>query len=592
MTRQYGVIICALWVLAFKNFSYAQELMPIEEIRSGMSGKTHTVIRGSEIIELDTEILGVMWNYLGPDKHVILGRLVDERTALSGAVHGMSGSPLYIGGKLVGALAYRVGTFEKDGHCGFTPIKDMLDVNALKAIPRDVSVFHTSRFNLISDFTHSITKLDKPKQQHMEYLGLPFSITGWKSEFNHLLDKIFPDMPLMLASTGGVSLEDDKVQSYPLEAGSALAAVFVSGDITMAGTGTLTWRKGDRVLGFGHPMLGLGEVQLPMASAEILSILPSYFRPFKIANTGKMSGTITQDRTAAIAGKIGKLPEMGTYKIKRQWNGVSQETLEGGFAKHRALTPQLILMIMIQSMILGDELSDEVSLRLEGKLGFKDYPSLILDGVYSGTRSERMSALFDQGFTIMNLVNEYAYELDITSLELDVKTLEQASVWEIEKVVLDPPVIRSDQKIEAVITLRNLAGEREVQRFSFELPEHIKDGQVGIYVGGGDVLEGSEKRKGALSLARDARDRIYSLNKQFQADHLYLRLYTNDLGARVRQRDQTGLPYSVLSVMGKNAAAKPALQPLSRKVWFDQARKIDGVIRGGKVVEAKVKKGL
>ena len=582
----WGVVL--LSIFCFYGQLIAQQMMPLTDIKPGMMGKSHTVIQGSEIVELDTEILGVMWNYLGPDKHVILGRLVDERTVLSGAVHGMSGSPLYIDGKLVGALAYRIGAFEKDGHCGFTPIADMLAVQKLKERRRDTPFFKVSRFDPLSSFQGEVW--ESRKKSEVSHLSLPLSVTGWRSEFNHVLENLFPDLPVMPVAGGSVALEDGTQKSYPLKPGSALSAVLISGDITAAGTGTLTWRSGDEILGFGHPIMGLGEVQFPLASAEILSILPSYMRPHKISNVGKMDGTIRQDRGPAIAGKIGALPEMGTYHIQRQHEGITKEVLEGGFAKHRSITPQLLLMIMIQSMVMGEEFSAEVSLRLKGKIHFKDHPSLVLDGAYSGSSSSRIMALMDQGFMMMELLSDFSHELDISSLELDVQSIEEASIWEVEKIVTNPPVMKAGEKAEAVVTLKNLLGDRQNRRFTLELPEHVKGGMVGVYAGGGDIIEGLEKSSRLFAKDMSAEDAIYRLNQHYQSDQLFLRLVTNEAGVKVGRFKQTALPRSVLSVMAKNADSKPDLLGLKQKVWLEDSKKMNGVIKGVKMKQIKVEK--
>ncbi|MDR1146932.1 MAG: sporulation protein SpoOM, partial [Verrucomicrobiales bacterium] len=376
------VILLGAWSAGF-SFAALPPILPVSELTPGMRGKTLTVMQGTEIVELETEILGVWKNALAPGKDLIVARLVDEKTKLTGAVHGMSGSPLYIDGKLVGALSRRLGMFEKDGHCGFTPIEDMLDVGKRMAADDDLKPFPWS-----AGQDGTLTPQVKPAG---DYLALPLSISGWNERLRELLEPLFPADGLFVPLAGGGAAAG-AVEGAPIAPGSPLAVVLMSGDIDVAGTGTVTAVDDDEVLAFGHPMLGVGAVEFPFARAEIISTLPSYYYPHKISNTGQLAGTLKQDRLSAVAGNLGKLPALAAYEIQRKHNGERRPTWRGQMVKDYRLAPMLVLILAAVALDGGQDYSYHATLRLKGEIVFEGLPPVKLDGIYSGRRYQ---ALFD-----------------------------------------------------------------------------------------------------------------------------------------------------------------------------------------------------
>ncbi|HEY8965958.1 MAG TPA: sporulation protein SpoOM, partial [Candidatus Methylacidiphilales bacterium] len=278
-------------------------LIPTSEIKPGMHGVSYTVLQGSEIVPLDTEILGVAENALGPGYDLIIGKLVDPKSALVEAVHGMSGSPLYIDGRLAGALSRRLTQFEKDGHCGFTPIADMLRVEG----PDGKGTFASrAAKGEASEPPFSVEGLLRGQiagavaSPGFAALGVPLSVTGLSAELTGKVLKSFGMEASGWIPVSGGSRSEARLAKAELQPGSPVSAVLMTGDLAAAGTGTLTWRDGDRVLAFGHPMLGVGRSAWGLAPAEIITTIPSYLYPHKLANTGPVVGTIVQDRLSAV----------------------------------------------------------------------------------------------------------------------------------------------------------------------------------------------------------------------------------------------------------------------------------------------------
>ncbi len=435
--------------------SDAQEIMGVDEIQPGMIGETWTVMRGTQIERIKTEILGVSKNGLAPGYDLIIGKLVDERTSLTGAVHGMSGSPLYIDGKLVGALSRRIAQFEKDGHCGFTPIKDMLEV-------REIDLKQESKILPRGDYRQSS-------------LSLPMGITGAPELPARLRDKIFGGMgETYFAGQSNAGSVDDR--GFPMKPGSPVAAVLMYGDIQVAATGTITWTEGDQLLGFGHAMTGLGPVRLPMASAEIISVVPSYAKPFKIASLGRLRGSLSQDRFSAVYGDVGQDVPMAAYRIKKKF-GENEKHYGGYFVKDMRLAPQMVSLVLASALMDAQSSDEQFTLDFHGQLKFKGLPPIVMKDVWSGFSQERMMGSIFEMIDLLGMMGKFRKRLEIESFEIDVEERPEGELWRIGSAGLDNPVEAMESgKAKGWVSVESSRGIREIKTFEIELPEEIRRG--------------------------------------------------------------------------------------------------------------------
>ncbi|MEZ5406295.1 MAG: SpoIVB peptidase S55 domain-containing protein [Verrucomicrobiia bacterium] len=371
-----------LFFLSAVCISRAEEIFPASQIKAGMKGTTYTVLQGTNVVPLETEILGVSEDYLGPGKDLIIAKLVDEKTKLTGAVHGMSGSPLYIDGKLVGALSRRIAMFEKDGHCGFTPIADMLTINQKAKNVKIAS--HPKRFFPGYSWLQNDEKSG--------WLSVPLSMSGVSGYAKKIIDKIWEGSGFFMASGGG-----GRGQSQPgaeLLPGAPVSVALLTGDLHMAGTGTVTWRQGDQLLAFGHPMFGWGDVELPLCEAEIVSTVPSYEMPYKLANVRRTVGTLTQDRLSAVGGVVGPMPTLPRYRVTVQWENQQSKVYEGNFVSHELLTPVILASLVGSVLLENDEASAKWSVALKGQLALKGHEPLNFDAFSSGNERDVMGLIF------------------------------------------------------------------------------------------------------------------------------------------------------------------------------------------------------
>lgn len=360
--------------------------MPMEDLQPGMKGEVWTVFKGSAPEPFGVQVTGVLRNALGPGKSMILCELTDPRVQSMGAVAGMSGSPLYIEGKLAGVLAYQIQRFETVRHAGFTPIKDMLEVTALPAsrdtfapTPIPIKGGQNARTGLEGDIMP---------------LTPAFSAGGLSPLVSGLIAPQFESLGLSFNALGG-SLDSGAQSSAPgappsLQPGGVVAVALAVGDITIAGTGTVSHVNGSHVLAFGHPMMSLGATELPMASAEVVTILPSQFNSIKVSNTGQIIGAFSQDRLSGIYGELGREPAMVPVEISfptRQ----NRKTLNFRVVRHEQVLPMIAASGLAQAVNGSNESGFTRGFRVTVTVDFPGSEPVELSQIYPGPQG------FNQG---------------------------------------------------------------------------------------------------------------------------------------------------------------------------------------------------
>lgn len=554
-----------------------QEPFPLEHIVPNMKGTTYTVLQGTKIVPVETIILGVEKNGLGPGLDMVIGKLVDPKTELTNAVHGMSGSPLYAvdptDGKLkmVGALSRRIAFFEKDGHCGFTPIKDMLAV--------DKHVRQGMGKQTVSNSPAAAAKGLAGLKSKYRPMAVPLTISGGSAGLWEALAKEMglPD-DLFVVTPGGGQKPELALEAKDLVPGSPVAAVLMTGDVGIAGTGTLTWREGDRVLGFGHPMFGFGESGLPMATAEIITTIPSYAMPFKLSNTGKIVGTVSQDRWSAIGGLVGPKPTMYPYRIERMHDGESRPVIQGEFFPHEFLSPLLLSMAFSQSLMVNDDMSRTLEISIQGELTFANAPTLKLDNFIAAESGATFWASIQFMMPLMQLYNQNEEKLVATGLNLKIETTEKPIAYRIESILTDKKKYEPGETVKVYAEVRKEYGDRELKTFEFELPENLRRGRVDLALGNASTLDRSRLVR-LMGQAKTVAERVNALNERRLDNQLLLQVSTPAAGLMLDDQEMPSLPASARMLLaGANTSDQPLT--LNKQIWLEQTQPLDGQISG------------
>ena len=306
--------------------------MPLAEVKTGMTGVGVTVFRGAEREEFEVEVLGVLTNVMGPQRNIIVARLTGGPLATTGVIQGMSGSPVYFDERLAGAVSYSLGSFSTDAIAGITPIEEMVATDAAATVAarraparlrmpvaeQDLAAVVREAFGSVQAFAQRPTDVRAfglPSSQAgrlgtlLQPIATPLVLNGFAPELQSLLTAAFSAGGLATTVGGTMTAEAQlEAAGQPLQPGDAVGASLVQGDLTMAGTGTVTMVEDDRVYAFGHPFYNLGPVRFPMTRVHVTTLLPSLALSSKIAAIGQVLGTIDQDRSTGIYGSVGPGP--------------------------------------------------------------------------------------------------------------------------------------------------------------------------------------------------------------------------------------------------------------------------------------------
>lgn len=349
---------------------------PLSEVHRGLHGVAYTVFEGTKPEAMGVEILGLLHNAIGPGEDMILARLEGAKPEYSGVVAGMSGSPVYIDGKLVGALAYRIGQFSKEPICGITPITQMLQNRAHGAELRaQVGDQKGVTGNPSGDSSDAVRAIDTP----LVFSGFsPEAVALWKDHAPSL--GLTPVAGIGgVAGGGGLEGMASAADQHSILPGSAVSAILVRGDLEIAATCTVTYVDPTQLLACGHPITQFGPVSYPMTKADVVATLPSPLNAFKIINTAEMIGSFTEDRQTAIRGQFGLAARMIPLTIHVTQDGSAKRTLHLQVVDQEQLTPAAVLVSVFQGLMESNAYAVETTYHVRGTVELKGYPVMRLD---------------------------------------------------------------------------------------------------------------------------------------------------------------------------------------------------------------------
>jgi len=554
------LLLLATSALALARPPVDAPLLPLSELRAGMIGEVWTVFQGYEPEPFTVEVVGVIHNALGPGKSMILCRLTDPRVQKMGAVAGMSGSPLYIEGRLAGALSYQVQRFETERFAGFTPVEDLHEVKAI-ALATGTRGGDT------------LPARDKSPLHHTEEPGLTplspvFTFGGLAPHVASRFAAPFAALGLQTSGLGGALTPvgpalPGEARTGRLLPGEAVAAALAVGDITLAGTGTVSAVEGDRVLAFGHPMLGLGEVEVPMASAEIVAILPSNLSSFKIANTGPVIGTVRQDRLSAIYGELGAGPELVPMTVH-----TPQRTLRFATVRHPHLTPVIAAAGLTQAVLGSNDAGLSEGFRVATRVQFPDGAVLRSNDLFAGpTAFNQGLEAFTQRLSLY-LLNPVE-EIFPTEVSFTVDPLPANPTASLDSVTVSRRELRPGEPLEVVVTLRDFQSQPLRAGIAIPVSPDWVGRNLEILVLPGPALDQLELGQDSfpVSQIRDFRAFLDLLQRQRRSDGLYVAVVERAL-AFVDQTSATlELPGSLARVAQGADGARYRSRPVRTPLW-------------------------
>ncbi|HTC55537.1 MAG TPA: SpoIVB peptidase S55 domain-containing protein [Candidatus Sulfotelmatobacter sp.] len=536
------------------------QIITVSQIHAGMRGVAYTVFEGVKPEAMEVEVLGVMHNVNGPKGDIILVRLHGQKVEYTGVVAGMSGSPVYFDGKLAGALAFRIGEFSKEPIAGVTPIADMLEISALDRSPAEETSAIKPSVNAVAGKTSAPGETfslpgsaqdsdGKDFANYLKPIETPLVFNGFSEQAIHLFAGQFASAGIVPVMGAG-SVSDDK-QPEPLEAGSAVSAVLVRGDMDIEATCSVTYVDAQRLLACGHPLLQFGSVDLPMNKAEVLATLPSPLNAFKIVNTTEPVGTFVQDRHTGIMGVFDRQPEMIPVTLSiHSSTGVKQFHYE--VLNNPKLTPVALMVTVFNALHGVNEFGEEITYRLAGSIGVKGFPEVTMRNMFAPAENGQpaaMQAAISLGERFGRIYDNPYNAPDIAGVKLDFDLVRERRWARLESARTDVTEARPGDNITLETVLAPYRGERIVRQIQVKIPTSASKGTLRILVSDGETLDHMGHANPAFGRKLDLASTIALLNKEHSNNRLYVSLLEADPEARVGDKVMPTLPISIMNVM-------------------------------------------
>jgi hypothetical protein len=569
--------------------------MGVKDIRPGMVGVGRTVFDGTHVEEFKANILGVLENIIGPHRNLILAKLEGGPLAHTGVIAGMSGSPVYVDGKLIGAVSYALGSFSKEPIAGITPIAEMTDAASLTASrPPGARVhieFPLTRERLTTAFRQALNWnrpfADRAGDAQMTGMSMiagfpagqigtllrpiatPLVMAGFESEVGDLLAGAFQDQGFIPSggSAAGVHAGEMPYEG-PLKPGDAVGVAFLTGDLRLGGTGTVTHIDGDQVYAFGHPMYNLGPTEFPMTRAYVYTVLPSLFSSMKLSTTGEVIGTFLQDRATTIAGRLGSGPKLMPLTLTLESGRAAKRTFSFNVVNDQLFTPLMTYASILNTAGSYERQFGSATFQVRGSARLKTHEPIAFDNIFAGDQAAMGAAAYVVAPIAYLMGNDFE-KVELDGIDLTIGTAEEPRTATLERIWIDDPRPRAGRAVPLKMLLRTYRGEDVVRTLPIEIPANAS-GTLSLVVSDGARLGQAEQRETrALSQLRSVAQMIRSLNKARRSNTLYVKLVGSEAGAIINGEPLSALPPSVLGVLesDRNGGTFSPLQGATIGEW-------------------------
>src|SRR5437773_2086068 len=528
--RVRGVCIMAsllaiLWTVGFLfATNQNQNFLALNEVKPGMKGIGKTVFHGDKVEEFQVEILGVLEN-IAPKQSAILAKLSGGPLENTGVMGGMSGSPVYIDGKMVGAVAFSF-PFSKEAIAGITPIQQMVDIfdkseEPIRVDPIRIEVssvkphrtlefrpatellglsnIGSKTFSVSESLATTIPSLQPLTGQLFNYIDTPIVLSGFNSKAAQLFGNALRPLGMTVIQSGGIAAgsgSDKLADGADLLPGSAIAVQLIRGDLGVgaSATGTVTYRDGNNVYAFGHPWLSVGPVQLPFSKARVLSLLPNLSSSFKIAVPTDLVGSITQDRSQGLFGTVGVLPKLIPLTINLKSSRNRLETFKYEVINDRILTPLLMNFTIFNTITSIERALGDSTLQVQGKISVKGQPQIKIENLFSGEANAQIFASLAVVQPLSYILGSGFDNIDVENVTVDITSIDEKRTVILDRVWADRYEVHAGETVILSAFLRAANGAEHVEKIPLDIPPDMTSGTLLVTVADGSTLTAVENR--------------------------------------------------------------------------------------------------
>ena len=561
-------------VLVPTTAAQSSQILPVSQIREGMQGYAYTIFAGDQVEKFDLEVIGVMPNFLGPRQSIILVQLKGPKVEHTGVVAGMSGSPVYLDGKLAGALSLKLGVFTKEAIAGVTPIEDVLNppaqgngasVSAQLALPNSA----TSQAGL-------------PSGSALEPIATPLVFSGFQSATLQQFAPQIQGYGFVAAQGGTAAPRPDDQQLAP---GDMAGMVLVQGDASINSACTVTAVQADRVFLCGHPFLNLGDVQLPMARSRVVTTLASALASTKIVNVGGSIGTITGDHLTAVSGKLGAAPALIPLDLDIA-TGLGQKKLHFEMVNHPKLTPLLVALTTFNGITQNVIYGEGTTLHLSGEIRLQGHAPVQIENTFAPgdtlSPDSLPIALGVQGIFTRLFMNTYELP-SVEHISLKVESVPGRQSFTIDSAWLEKGEAMPGQTVRVRVLLHPYRGTPRIEETSVRVPDQIAHGtSLRVLIGDGELLNRASRGfafSGGAGAPTGLDQLISLLNRERRNDRLYIGLFVPSPTILWDDKELPNAPLSEINVVD-GRPAPGSVQVLRESLASEASVPLGGPVSG------------
>ena len=588
-------------------------IFPLSEVRQGMTATAWTVFKGSRPEAMEVEILGVLRGARGPGQDMILVQLHGPKPEYTGVVAGMSGSPVYIGDKLLGSLSYRIGQFSKDPIAGITPIEQMLEVRDL---PVDKEGLGTKDKGLgtrdqgLAGPAGGDSGGIYANGMNFQAMETPLVMSGFRPEAIRLWQERMAGTGLEMVAAGGAGAgagsasgssaatggklitEISAAALATVVPGSAVSAQLVRGDLEISATCTVTYIDPKQLLACGHPILQAGPVSLPMTTAEVVATLASPLNAFKIINTGDTIGAFTEDRDSAIRGVLGQKARMIPVHIALQ-GATSQRELNVEVLDLPSLTPQAMLVALYETLLQTNESTADTSYHLTGSIDLEGYPAAPLDlwASAGGNMAAPLELALLTGGRFSQIYSNAGRLGAVRGIDLHVEAIPRQMQVELETAkVVSSDIAHAGDTVIVEATIRPWQQPARNVRIPVKLPARLGAGNMRLLVSDAGTLDRTldQPRQSTRALELDAV--LAQARRQHPADRIYVSLLVPETQAGLAGVTLQSLPLSMANALEPLRTAQD-VNLNGESAEIEAEAPAGGILSGFQILNVRIESG-
>lgn len=551
----------------------AASFMPVSELREGMKGTARTVFKGEQPEEFNVEILGVVPGAIGPRQDLIIGRISGGGADRTAVFAGMSGSPVYVNGRLVGAISYSF-PFSKEPICGITPIVQMLSIFEQRNLENKRASEHPpvsfaelaangwrqglpkypAASGLLGDVRNDSLMMAVAGQT-FQPIATPLTFNGIRPEALDLFaSQLLQAGLLPVAAVGGSAPISPmkKADDNTLVGGDSVSMQLTRGDYSLAAAGTVTFRDGEKIYAFGHPFLSLGASELPMSESHVIAVVPSLSNSFKLAVPDSMVGTMTQDRATGVYGRLGQTPSMIPVKINLQTSRGQAETTNFEVAADGFLTPLLLNITIYNTLIAQERGLGDSTISLSGKIDVAGQPPISIERRFTGASAGQIAA-GSVAAPVAVLLRSNFDDLKLSGITLNLSAVDGARTAAMERIAVDRTQVKAGETVEVSAFARTPSGRVFLQKIPVRIPAGTSTGNLIITVADGTAIQQTAPIQ--QFVPGNVSDLIAIINSVKLADRLYAQISRTSSGAIIGSSEMPNLPPSVLATLNNDRTA-------------------------------------